>query len=425
MRTTNSLVLGALAGAAAGMPLEVLLARQNASIECAPIPSPFPTAQQFPAQKSLPDPFLPLKFMTTDNAAGSSTFANDVMTGKAKGRITTKEEWYKCRQPEILQMLQEYQFGYYPDHSQEKVEATRSGNTINIVVTAGGKTGRFRATVTLPSGASASKPAPVVINIGGMQNAAYLNAGIAVAQFDYTSVAPDSNSKTGAFWDLYKGKDVGTLTAWAWGFHRTLDGINMTAKEIDPNRVGVTGCSRLGKAALAAGLLDPRITVTMPMSSGVQGLGPYRYAGLSGQGENLENSKSGAGWWSNSKLGTFVNRHENLPFDAHTIAAAIAPRALVVDQGTGDQFVDSKGTSIVMYPAAKAVYDWLGVGDKLGLSVRSGGHCDMSGFTSVLPFVQKIFFGTATTKDYTSTGSYGAAMATAMPWTTATPPRTA
>jgi hypothetical protein len=158
-----------------------------------------------------------------------------------------------------------------------------------------------------------------------------------------------------------------------------LDGINMTAKEIDPNRVGVTGCSRLGKAALAAGLLDPRITVTMPMSSGVQGLGPYRYAGLSGQGENLENSKSGAGWWSNSKLGTFVNRHENLRFDAHTIAAAIAPRALVVDQGTGDQFVDSKGTSIVMYPAAKAVYDWLGVGDKLGLSLRSGGHCDMSG----------------------------------------------
>lgn len=172
---------------------------------------------------------------------------------------------------------------------------------------------------------------------------------------------------------------LGTLTAWAWGFHRTLDGLNMTVPEIDPKRVGVTGCSRLGKAALAAGLFDTRITVTMPMSSGVQGLGPYRYHGLSGQDETLENSKSGAGWWSNSKLGTFVNHHESLPFDAHTIAAAIAPRALIADQGTGDQFVDSKGTSIVMYPAAKAVYDWLGVGDKLGLSVRSGGHCDNSG----------------------------------------------
>lgn len=51
----------------------------------------------------------------------------------------------------------------------------------------------------------------------------------------------------------------------------------MTVPEIDSSRVGVTGCSRLGKGALAAGLFDTRITVTMPMSSGVQGLGPYRY----------------------------------------------------------------------------------------------------------------------------------------------------
>ena len=152
----------------------------------------------------------------------------------------------------------------------------------------------------------------------------------------------------------------------------------MTVPEIDPTRVGVTGCSRLGKAALAAGLLDERIAVTMPMSSGVQGMGPYRYS-LSGQGENLENSKSGAGWWSNSVLGTFVNHSQNLPFDSHTIAAAIAPRALVIDQGTGDAFTDSKGTALVSYPAAKVVYDFLGAGDKIAMSVRGGAHCDMSG----------------------------------------------
>lgn len=236
---------------------------------------------------------------------------------------------------------------------------------------------------------------------------------------------------------------AGVLTAWAWGFHRTLDALNMTVPEIDASRVGVTGCSRLGKGALAAGLFDSRITVTMPMSSGVQGLGPYRYIGLSGQGENLENSKSGAGWWTNNKLGTFVNHAPNLPYDAHTIAAAIAPRALIIDQGTGDAFTDSKATAIVVYPAAKAIYDWLGVGDKIGISVRSGGHCDMSGLyvvspsleagpvmtlltlccysSSVLPFVQKVFFGTPTTKDYNNLGSYGSPMSTAFPWSTALP----
>jgi hypothetical protein len=68
-----------------------------------------------------------------------------------------------------------------------------------------------------------------------------------------------------------------------------LDGIELKVPEIDAKKSGVTGCSRLGKAALAAGLFDKRIAVTMPMCSGIQGAGPYRYS-LSGQGENLENS---------------------------------------------------------------------------------------------------------------------------------------
>ena len=172
------------------------------AVSCATIPSPFPKWSQLPQQTTLPDPFLPLAFTTTDNAGSQpvTEFAQDVMTGKGKNRIQTPEEWYQCRQPEIVNMLQEYQYGYYPDHSQETVTATRSGNTVSISVTASGKTGKFSATVKLPTGASKSAPAPVVINIGGMQDQPYLQAGIAVVGFDYTSVAADSNSKTGAFW---------------------------------------------------------------------------------------------------------------------------------------------------------------------------------------------------------------------------------
>ena len=160
----------------------------------------------------MPDPFLPLAYTTTDNAdaaGGASAFATAVTTGKGKNRIQTVEEWYQCRKPELLHLLQEYQFGYYPDHSKETVDAKRTGNSIDISVTAGGKTGKFRASVTLPTGASASKPAPVVINIGGMQNQPYLAAGIAVAQFNYMDVAADSNAKSGAFWSIYQGEDIG------------------------------------------------------------------------------------------------------------------------------------------------------------------------------------------------------------------------
>ncbi|KAI0975469.1 hypothetical protein F4678DRAFT_485101 [Xylaria arbuscula] len=416
-----SLLLHRTSAAVVPSHTENIDTRQAAA--CAPVPSPskYPTWSQLPLQTTMPDPFLPLAYTTTDNANGSTTFAQDVMSGKGKNRIQTAEEWYRCRQPEILQLLQEYQYGYYPDHSQETVKSSRSGNTVNIEVTAGGKTGKFSATLSLPSGASSSKPAPVVINIGGMSNQPYLAAGIAIVGFDYTRVASDSTAKTGAFFDVYGGRDIGSLAGWAWGFHRVLDALNATVPEIDPTRVGVTGCSRLGKGALVAGLLDKRITLTMPMSSGVQGLGPYRYHALSGQDETLENSKAGAPWWSDNTLGTFVNHAENLPYDAHTIAAALAPRALVIDQGTGDQFTNSKGTAIIVYPAAKAVYDFLGVGDKIAMSVRSGGHCDMSGYDSVLPFVTHILLNATLTKNYNDLGSYGSPMTTAYPWATAIP----
>jgi hypothetical protein len=172
---------------------------------------------------------------------------------------------------------------------------------------------------------------------------------------------------------------LGVLTAWGWGFHRVIDALDLVVPEVDTSKVGATGCSRLGKGALAAGLFSERITLTMPMSSGVQGAGPYRYYSLSGQGENLDNSKQGAPWWSSSRLAEFIGHHTNLPYDAHTIVSVIAPRAVIMDQGTGDAFVNSKGTSVVVFPAARELYKWLGADDQIALAIRSGGHCDMAG----------------------------------------------
>ncbi|KAL5318657.1 hypothetical protein ACEPPN_013721 [Leptodophora sp. 'Broadleaf-Isolate-01'] len=338
-----------------------------ANVTCPTTPSPFPKAASFLKITTLPDPFVYLDGTT---------------------RVQTREEWYSCRQPEIMKMLQEYQYGYYPDRSLETVTATRSGKSLTVTVTLGSTKANIAATVSLPTSATKATPVGVVIAIGGIDNNAFLNKEMAVVTFDYSSVAADSNSKTGSFWTLYKGKYAGTLLAWAWGFHRVLDGLILQVPEIDSTKVGVTGCSRLGKAALAAGLFDTRITVTIPESAGIQGIGPYRYHALSGQDETLENSRSGAGWWSNAALGTFVNQMERLPFDAHTIAAAIAPRALVIDQGRSDPYVNSKGTAVVVYPAAKLVYDWLAAGpdiptdsktSKIAIALRDGGHCDNFG----------------------------------------------
>jgi hypothetical protein len=155
------------------------------NITCPPTAIPMPGASSFPPVKTMPDPFLYLDGQT---------------------RVQSKDEWAQCRRPEILRLLHEYQYGYYPDHTQEAVSATRSGNSLAVTVVAGGRSASISATLNLPTG---NGPFPVIISIGGMDMKTYLNAGIAVVTFDYSRVAADSNSKSGAFWTLYNGRDIG------------------------------------------------------------------------------------------------------------------------------------------------------------------------------------------------------------------------
>ena len=163
-----------------------LLPRQS-NVTCPHTPSPMPNVAALPAIKTKPDPFLYLD---------------------SKTRVQSKAEWIQCCQPEVMRLLQEYQYGYYPDHSQETVSVTRNGTTLIVTIAAGGKNATIVATLTFPSG---SGPFPVIISIGGMDTETYLHAGIAIATFDYSKVAADSNTKSDSFWTLYNGKDIGIL----------------------------------------------------------------------------------------------------------------------------------------------------------------------------------------------------------------------
>lgn len=95
--------------------------------------------------------------------------------------------------------------------------------------------------------------------------------------------------------------------------------------------------------------------------------------------------------------------------------AAIAPRAVVLSQNVNDQFTDSKGTAQVTFPAAKVVFEWLGFGKRLGMSIPSGGHCDQSGYADVLPFVQEVLQAKSTTRNYDDLKTWKA-MPETYPW---------
>ncbi len=46
--------------------------------------------------------------------------------------------------------------------------------------------------------------------------------------------------------------------------------------EIDPTRLGVTGCSRNGKGALMVGAMDARFALVVPQESGSGGVASWR-----------------------------------------------------------------------------------------------------------------------------------------------------
>ncbi len=198
---------------------------------------------------------------------------------------------------------------------------------------------------------------------------AVIGRGYLLAEFDRTEVAPDVAEQTTGLHVAYPGRDFGAVAAWAWGFHRVVDYL-LTLPEVDPKRIGVTGHSRGGKAALLAGALDERISITAPNNSGCMGAGCTRFPH---DGETLKAITTTFPYWFASRLRDFVGREDRLPFDQHSVKALVAPRALLTTEGLGDAWANPEGTQLT-FQAAHEVYAFLGEPGRIGIRFREGGH---------------------------------------------------
>jgi hypothetical protein len=167
-----------------------------------------------------------------------------------------------------------------------------------------------------------------------------------------------------------KPDDWGALRAWAWGASRALDYFE-TDKDVDAKQVGIEGLSRYGKAALVAMAYDPRFAIGFIGSSGEGGAKLHRR----NFGELVENlTGSGEYHWM---AGNFLKyggplTPGDLPVDAHELIALCAPRPTFISYGgsTGPgaegQWVDQRG-SFLAAVAAGPVFRLLGKKD-LGTS---------------------------------------------------------
>ena len=187
-----------------------------------------------------------------------------------------------------------------------------------------------------------------------------MERGHAVSGFYATEAQPDDGTFEEGLARIFgttaqrKEQEWGVLAVWSFAASCVLEYL-LTLPEIDSEKIGVTGHSRCGKAALWAGVTDERFAWVMPNNSGCCGAALLRGK----HGENMASINLMMPYWFAPAFGTYVGREQELPFDQHTVLALVTPRILHVASGSTDFWADPVGEhrSTVM---ASEIYELYG-----------------------------------------------------------------
>ena len=317
-------------------------------------------------------------------------------------RISSKADW-KCRREEIGAMYEKLMFGEKP-RNPEKVEGSYSGGKLTIKVTDKGKSGSF--SVKISNAGTKDKPKPALIGFGGgMMGGGCGSLGnstngldIAMITFNPDDVAPESGG--GMFFQLYNGGQ-GTIIAWAWGVSRIIDALEKTPDAgIDVKHLAMTGCSRWGKGTLAVGAFDERIALTIPQESGSGGASLWRVGAQVNKQKGKQfvqglNSAGTEGKWMISSFKNYDGKENTLPFDQHMLVSMVAPRALLIIDNAGQEWL-GEVPSNYCGQASLETYKALGVTENYTYSQEGGhGHCQLPNgqFDEVKDFMNKFLLG--------------------------------
>jgi hypothetical protein len=315
--------------------------------------------------------------VTLPGSLTSNSRLPDPFTKIDGSRLTAKSEW-RCRRAEIKRLAERYVYGEKPP-KPSSVTGTVSSSNITVNVSHNGRSASFSAGVQLPSG---SGPFPAVVVLGGFgaDTATIRAAGAAVISYDPLAVGREGtprNNKQGAFYTLYGStSSTGLLAAWAWGVSRIIDVIEQSGGSVlRADATGVTGCSRYGKGAFAAGAFDQRIALTMPIESGSAGAPIFR--GLPGEsGAQPLSSAYGEQPWLGDAFSQFTGNPATLPVDTHEVVGMIAPRGLFIMENPHVDWLGARSGSVAALGGAE-VYKALGAGGNISYwsDVQDGTHC--------------------------------------------------
>lgn len=392
------------------MPLSRSLAASLFMLAAAPAfcQAPAPTAP--PTPKPSPDVVAGIPVNYDEARVGTYTLPDALTLNNGKP-VRTAKEWYAKRRPEIVTLFETQQYGRAPGRpADETFELTDKGTPAldgkairkQVTIHLDKEKTAIHLLVYLP--VAAKKPVPMFfsINFGAIQNAvsdpgitpitvwdmktntriappagrgfgrldvnAFLDAGIGVATYYYGDVDPDyangfSNGVRAQY--LKPGQteraadDWGSIAAWAWGMSRVQDYFE-TDKDIDARRVAIHGVSRLGKTVMWAGAHDTRFAAVIASCSGEGGAALSRR----NYGETIAHltATTRYPYQFAANYAQYAGFPDKAPMDANLLIALVAPRPLLLQTGTTDNWSDPKGEFLAAV-AAGPVYRLLGKED--------------------------------------------------------------
>ena len=319
-------------------------------------------------------------------------------------RVNTPEE-FETHKAELYKSAVELQYGTQPPVPEflkvEKLGSGRKSTTYRIT------SGRVDHPVSFTMRLFLTKTegkCPVIVN-GDLSFdylfdtdhlSAVLDAGIAYAFFDRTELVPDRDvSRHAPLYDCYPEYSFGALGAWAWGYSRCVDALEILCAGqekplIDLSLIAFTGHSRGGKTAALAGAVDSRAAVVNPNATCAGACGCYRIH-IEGycegippfRSETLRDLWNNFSFWMGPEMGDYADREAELPFDAHFLKALVAPRVLFISEAAGDLWSNPVGSWMTTMAASK-VYGFLGVPENLYWYYREGTHAQTVGDVSML-----------------------------------------
>ena len=339
----------------------------------------------------------------------------DALTLKDGQKVTSPQQWWQRRRPEIVADFEREVVGRIPAGVPKvtwAVTSTTRAKTgvfpviekelVGHVDNSGCPAINVDIKMTLVTPGNANRPVPVMIMFSSAMLRQFLAShpefkkmlgtdppateqliagGWGYALLDTGTIQADNGVglTKGIIGLTNKGQprkpeDWGALRAWGWGASRALDYLQ-TDSSVDATHVGIEGVSRYGKAALVTMAFDRRFAVALVGSSGEGGTKPHRR----NFGEEVENL-TGSGeyhWMAGNFLkygaaqASFGSRNAaNLPVDSNELIALCAPRPVFISYGVpemGDaKWLDHRG-SFMAAVHASAVYRLLGA-NGLGVS---------------------------------------------------------